>query len=322
MEYRLLGKSGQKVSAVGLGCNNFGMRIDQTATDAVVAKALDLGITLFDTADVYGNRGASEIMLGKALGVERSRVLIATKFKAPMGDPLYPEGGASRGYIVRACEASLKRLGTDYIDLYQIHNPDPLTPIEETLRALDDLVRAGKVRYIGHSNFSGWMTADAAWISRTQHLSPFVSAQNRYSVMSRAIETDLVPACEKFGLSVLPFFPLESGLLTGKYKRGENPAEGTRFAAFSKMNPTGAQSLYGDHRFALLEKLEPLCAQFDHSLLQLGMGWLLSRPVVASVIAGATSPEQLEQNAQAAAWRPGAEEQAAIDAITKSGAGW
>jgi aryl-alcohol dehydrogenase-like predicted oxidoreductase len=321
MEYRLLGKSGQKVSAVGLGCNNFGMRIDQAMTDAVVAKAIDLGITLFDTADVYGNRGGSETMLGKALGSNRHKVLIATKFKAAMGDPLYPEGGANRGYILRACEASLKRLNTDYIDLYQIHNPDPLTPVEETMRALDDLVRAGKVRYIGHSNFSGWMTADAAWIAKTQSLSPFVSAQNRYSVMSRAIETDLVPACEKFGLSVLPFFPLESGLLTGKYKRGETPEEGTRFAAFSKMNPQGVQMLYGDHRFALLQKLEPLCERFSHSLLQLGMGWLMSRPIVASVIAGATSPEQLEQNVAAAAWRPAPEESEAIDAVTKPGAG-
>lgn len=317
MEYRLLGKSGQKVSSVGLGCNNFGMRIDQVMTDAVVGKALDLGITLFDTADVYGNRGGSEIMLGKALGANRHKVLIATKFKAAMGDPLYPEGGANRGYIMRACEASLKRLGTDTIDLYQIHNPDPLTPVEETMRALDDLVRAGKVRYIGHSNFSGWMTADAAWIAKSQGLSPFVSAQNRYSVMSRAIETDLVPSCEKFGLSVLPFFPLESGLLTGKYKRGATPEENTRFAAFAKMNPQGVQMLYGDHRFALLEKLEPLCAQFGHSLLQLGMGWLLSRPIVASVIAGATSPEQLQQNVEAASWRPSAEENAAIDAVTK-----
>lgn len=317
MEYRLLGKSGQKVSAIGLGCNNFGMRIDQAMTDTVVAKAIDLGITLFDTADVYGNRGGSETMLGQALGANRHKILIATKFKAAMGDPLYPDGGANRGYIVRACEASLKRLRTDYIDLYQIHNPDPLTPVEETMRALDDLVRAGKVRYIGHSNFSGWMTADAAWIAKTQGLSPFVSAQNRYSVMSRSIESDLVPACEKFGLSVLPFFPLESGLLTGKYKRGQTPDEGTRFASFSKMNPQGAQMLYGDHRFALLEKLEQLCAQFGHSLLQLGMGWLLSRPIVASVIAGATSLEQLEQNVAAAAWRPSAEENAAIDAVTK-----
>jgi aryl-alcohol dehydrogenase-like predicted oxidoreductase len=321
MDYRLLGKSGQRVSVVGLGCNNFGMRIDQAMTDAVVAAAIECGVTLFDTADVYGNRGGSETMLGKALGANRHKVLVATKFKAAMGDPLYPEGGASRGYILRACEASLKRLGTDYIDLYQIHNPDPLTPIEETLRALDDLVCAGKVRYIGHSNFSGWMTADADWIARTQHLVPFVSAQNRYSVMSRAIETDLVPACEKFGLSVLPFFPLESGLLTGKYKRGQAPDENTRFASFAKTNPQGAQMLYGDHRFALLEKLEPLCAQFGHSLLELGMGWLLSRPVVASVIAGATSPEQVRRNVEAAAWRPGADEAAAIDAVTKPNAG-
>jgi aryl-alcohol dehydrogenase-like predicted oxidoreductase len=317
MEYRLLGRSGLKVSAVGIGCNNFGMLIDAAATQAVVDKAIDLGITLFDTADIYGmpNKGASEEFLGKALGKRRSQVIVATKFGNPMGEPWYLQGGGSRDTVMRAAEASLKRLGTDYIDLYQIHRPDPATPIEETLRAMDDLVRQGKVRYIGHSNFAGWQAADAAWTAQMNGLAPFVSAQNHYSVLSRQIEAELVPACQAHGLGILPYFPLESGLLTGKYKRGERPAEGTRYAAWASRGAM-ATRFFGDDRFAKAEKLQELCTEAGCTLLDLAFGWLLGKPYVPSVIAGATRPEQLEANVKAAAWRPTAEQLARIDGIS------
>jgi aryl-alcohol dehydrogenase-like predicted oxidoreductase len=314
MEYRSLGRSGLKVSAVGIGCNNFGMLIDAAQTKVVVDKAIELGITLFDTADVYGEQGKSEEYLGKALGARRKDVLVATKFANVMGPGPFMNGG-SRRYIMNAVEASLRRLGSDYIDLYQMHIPDPATPIDETMRALDDLVHQGKVRYIGHSNFSGWQTADAAWTAKSCNLSPFLSAQNRYSVLSRDIEAELVPACAAHGVSVLPFFPLESGLLTGKYKRGEKPAEGTRYAAWASRGPI-ASRFFGDDKFAKVEKLQALCDQYGHSMLELAMGWLLARPVVASVIAGATKPEQLEQNVKAGAFRPSAEEMAKVDEIS------
>src|SRR6516162_9517108 len=229
MEYRSLGKSGLQVSLAGLGCNNFGMRIDAEQTRAVVHRALDEGITLFDTADIYGNRGQSEEMLGKALGNRRHEVLIATKFGMPMGDGPYKSGG-SRRYIMSACELSLKRLGTDYLDLYQIHQPDPLTSEEETLSALDTLVREGKARYIGNSNYAGWQVANAAWVAKSHGWTPYVSAQNQYNLLDRSIEKELVPACRQFGLGILPYFPLASGFLTGKYRRGQEPEQGTRFA--------------------------------------------------------------------------------------------
>jgi aryl-alcohol dehydrogenase-like predicted oxidoreductase len=214
-----------------------------------------------------------------------------------------------------AVEESLRRLGTDWIDLYQIHTPDRATPIEETLRALDDLIRAGKVRYIGHSNFSGWQTVDAAWMAKVGHLAPFISAQNRYSLLSREIEAELAPACVEFGLGVLPFFPLESGLLTGKYKRGEKPAEGTRYAAWASRGPV-ASRFFSDDKFAKVEQLQTLCIEYGHTMLEMAIGWLLSKPYVASVIAGATKPEQLEHNVKAGAWRPSAEEVRKIDEIT------
>jgi aryl-alcohol dehydrogenase-like predicted oxidoreductase len=315
MEFRQLGRSGLKVSAVGLGCNNFGMRIDAVQTQIVVDKAIEVGITLFDTADAYGN-GQSEEFLGKALGARRKDVLIATKFGNPMGKGLLLEGGASRLIILAAVEASLKRLGTDYIDLYQIHKPDGVTPTEETLRAMDDLVRQGKVRYLGHSNFEGWRTTEAAWIARTEHLTPYISAQNRYSVLSRDIEAELVPACEAYGLGILPFFPLENGLLTGKYKMGEKPAEGTRYAAWSGRAPQVLNRFFGDDKFEKVEKLRSLCEQSGHSMLELGFGWLLNKPYISSVIAGATRPEQLEQNIKASAWRPKLEELHKINEIS------
>ena len=312
MEYRNLGNSGLQVSAVGLGTNNFGMRIDEAQSAAVVHKALELGVNFFDTADVYGGRGKSEEFLGKALAGKRRDAIIATKFASPMGDGR-GWSGASRGYIMHAVEASLRRLGTDYIDLYQVHFPDPNTPVEETLRALDDLVRAGKVRYIGCSNFSGWMVADAAWIARTQHLTPFVSAQNQYNLLDRRIERELVPACRKFGLGVLPYFPLASGFLTGKYRRGEPPPEGTRLALWG---PRG-QQLLSDQNFDTLERLQAFASERGRSMLDLAVGWLASQPFVSSVIAGATKPEQLEANVKAGEWRLTPDELAEVDKLTR-----
>lgn len=314
MEYRNLGQSGLKVSAVGLGCNNFGMILDATQTEPVVHKALDLGITLFDTADQYG-AGQSEEFLGKALGSNRKDVLIATKFGNPMGDSLEQEGGASRHYIMHAVEASLRRLKTDYIDLYQIHRPDPETPFEETARAMDDLVLQGKVRYIGHSNFAAWQAVDAAWVSQTNNLSPFISAQNRYSLLTRGAEAELIPACMSHGLGLLPFFPLESGLLTGKYQRGKKPAKGTRWAAWAN-RPTMADRFFGDDRLAIVDKLQDLSAKYEHTMLEMAIGWLLNKTCISSVIAGATKPQQLTANVEAAAWRPTEEESDAIDAIS------
>ena len=296
MEYRRLGNSGLKVSEVGIGCNNFGMRIDQEATTAVVNAAIDAGINLFDTADVYGGQGKSEEMLGKALAGKRDQVVLATKFAMPMGPG---KSGGSRRYIMSAVEDSLRRLNTDYIDLYQMHRYDPETPIEETLSALDDLVTAGKVRYIGNSNYTGWQIADADWTARTQHLNRFVSAQNQYSLLERKVEFEVTPACEEFGLGVLPFFPLASGLLTGKYHRGEAPAEGTRLAAWG---PRGAQAL-NDRNFDKLEALSGWASERGKSMLELAFAWLLGHPVVSSVIAGATRPEQVNANAATAGWK-------------------
>ena len=312
MEQRNLGRSGLQVPIVGLGCNNFGRRCDKEQTAVVVQKALDLGITLFDTADIYGPGGLSEEYLGAALQGKRRDVIIATKFVGPMGEgPLW--GGASRRYIADAVEASLRRLGTDYIDLYQIHFPDTKTPIEETLRALDDLVRQGKVRYIGCSNFTGWQVVEAQWITRTQHLSPIVSAQNQYNLLDRRIERELVPASNAYGLGILPYFPLASGFLTGKYRPGQPPPEGTRLAGAGPM----ADRVLTERNFETLTKLEAFVESRGRSMLDLAIGWLASQPHVASVIAGATKPEQLEQNVSAAEWRLTAEELAEVDTITR-----
>jgi aryl-alcohol dehydrogenase-like predicted oxidoreductase len=294
MKMRRLGTSGLKVSEVGLGCNNFGMRIDQKATQGVVDAAIDAGITLFDTADIYGGT-KSEEFLGKALGKRRGDIILATKFGMRIGDDPRRMGG-SRRWIMRAVEDSLTRLGTDWIDLYQFHSPDTDTPIDETLRALDDLVTQGKVRYIGNSNFSGWQIADADWTAAGG--SRFVSAQNQYSLLERKVEFEVLPACEHFGLGFLPFFPLASGLLSGKYKRGEKPPEGTRLAAWGAR---GAAAL-SDKNFDKLEKLEAWAAERDHTLLELAFAWLLGHEVVSSVIAGATTPDQVKTNAATAAW--------------------
>ena len=311
MKYRRLGSSGLKVSEVGLGCNNFGMKIDQAQTTAVVGAALDAGITLFDTADVYGGT-RSEVMLGQALGARRDDIVLATKFGIPLGAAPY-SGGGSRRYILRAVEASLTRLGTDHIDLLQMHRPDAETPIDETLRALDDLVSSGKVRYIGNSNYSGWQIADADWTARAAHQTRFVSAQNLYSLLERQVEDEILPACARFGLGFLPFFPLASGLLTGKYRRGEAPAEGTRLAAWGAR---GAAAL-SDRNFDRVEALTGWAEARGHTVLELAFAWLLGSPVVSSVIAGATSPEQVAANAATADWVLTPEEVDAVRALVK-----
>jgi len=312
MEYRSLGRSGLQVSAVGLGCNNFGMRCDKGQSAAVVQKALEMGVTLFDTADIYGGGGRSEEFLGTALDGKRQNVVVATKFVGPMGEGALGRG-ASRRHIFQAVEASLRRLGTDYIDLYQIHFPDVTTPIEETLRALDDVVHQGKVRYAGCSNFAGWQIVEAQWITRTEHLSPLISAQNEYNLLDRRGEREVVPACNTYGLGILPYFPLASGFLTGKYRPGEAPAQGTRLQAWGAR---GAQVL-SERNFAVLTKLEDFAQLRGKNMLELAIGWLASQPNVPSVIAGATKPEQVEQNVGAADWRLTAEELSEVDAITK-----
>jgi aryl-alcohol dehydrogenase-like predicted oxidoreductase len=305
MEFRHLGRSGLQVSVVGIGCNNFGGRIDADQTATVVNTALDLGINLFDTADVYGNRGMSEEYLGRALQGKRRDVIIATKFRSPMGEGPHWSGG-SRRYIIDAVEDSLRRLGTDYIDLYQIHNPDPSTPIEETLRALDDLVRSGKVRYIGHSNFSAAQSVEAAWVAKTEHLTPFISLQNHFNLLNR-LDTELIVVCDRYGLGILPFFPLASGFLTGKYRPEQPAPEGTRLAG-----PMGGRML-NERNYATLQKLEAIAEGSGHSMLELAMSWLAQQPQVSSVIAGATKPEQVEQNVAAVNWTMTADELAAID---------
>jgi aryl-alcohol dehydrogenase-like predicted oxidoreductase len=311
MEIRNLGGSGLRVSAVGLGCNNFGQRIDLEASRKVIHKAIDLGITLFDTADIYANMGGSETVLGAVLGDRRKDIVLATKFSKPMATDGTKQG-ASRRYIMEAVEASLKRLKTDYIDLYQQHDYDPLTPIEESLRALDDLVRQGKVRYIGNSNFPAWRLTEAEHVARAINVTRYVSCQDEYSLVVRDIEKDLLPAAQQYNLGLLPFFPLASGLLTGKYKRGAAPPEQTRFAQTPRLRDRYVTPRNED----IVEKLEAFAKARGHSMLELAFSWLAQRPQVSSVIAGATKPEQIEQNVKAIAWTLGAEEMAEIDRIT------
>ncbi len=294
MKVRRLGNSGLKVSVVGLGCNNFGMRIDQAQTQTVVDAALDAGITLFDTADIYGGT-KSEEFLGKALGKRRHEIVLATKFGMQIGQDPKKRGG-SRKWILQAVEDSLRRLNTDYIDLYQHHQPDADTPVDETLRALDDLVTQGKIRYLGNSNYSGWQIADADWSAAGQ--TRFVSAQNLYSLLECDVEREVLPACDHFGLGFLPFFPLASGLLSGKYKRGEPPPEGTRLAAWGARG----QAALSDATFDRVEALDAWACERGHTLLELAFAWLLGHQAVSSVIAGATTPEQVRANAATAGW--------------------
>jgi aryl-alcohol dehydrogenase-like predicted oxidoreductase len=312
MRYRRLGESGLMVSVVGLGCNNFGQRVDAEGTREVVATALDTGINLFDTADAYGGHGRSEEYLGAALKGRRDGAVIATKFGHDMGGANGPDWGArgARRYIVRAVESSLRRLDTDWIDLYQIHRPDPVTPIEETMAALDDLVHAGKVRYLGHSNFAGWQVADIAWIARTRGLTPFISAQNHYHLLQRDVEAELVPACQRFGVGILPYFPLASGLLTGKYRRDAPAPDGTRLAA-ERFAARLRQAPWD-----VVEALERYAGERGLTILDVAIGGLAAQPAVASVIAGATRPEQVHANVAAGHWQPSAEDLAELDELT------
>ena len=308
METRNVGKSGLKVSVVGLGCNNFGMRCDLDASRAVIDTALGKGVTLLDTADVYGSPfGKSEEVIGEVLGARRKDVVLATKFAMTgFNSPVRTD----RRYVIEACEASLKRLKTDWIDLYQVHRPDPATPIEETMRALDELITAGKVRYIGCSNFAGWQIADAQWTARTAGMNPFISHQDEYSLVMRDIEKDVIPAGQAHGLGLLPFFPLASGLLTGKYKRSETPAEGTRLA-----NAWMGNRYLTAGNFDVVEKLEPFARERNRSLLDLAFAWLLSHHNLPSVIAGATAPAQVEANVAAGEWKLTAEETAQVEKL-------
>jgi len=309
MRYRTLGDSGLLVSVVGLGCNNFGGRIDLQRTRAVVDAAIDAGITLFDTAEMYGKDGGSELALGEVLAGRRDKVVLATKFGHQKVDMGYgPAAGAKggRGYIRLAVEKSLRRLRTDYIDLYQLHTPDPLTPIEETIAALGELVAEGKVRYIGHSNLSGWQLADAAHKSGAR--TPFISAQNRWSLLDRGAEAEVVPAAVHFGLGVLPYFPLANGMLTGKVRRGSELPAGSRIATRSHL-VTG-------EKLETLEALIEWGAERGVSILEIAIGGLAAQPGCASVIAGATSAEQIIANAAAGEWEPAQEELAELDKIS------
>jgi aryl-alcohol dehydrogenase-like predicted oxidoreductase len=312
MEQRNLGNSGLRISAVGLGCNNFGGRIDFEGTKKVVHKALDLGITFFDEADTYGDpRGSSEAHLGEILGSRRKDIVLATKFARPM-DGSGRFQGASRRYIIEEVEASLRRLKTDWIDLYQQHQPDPLTPIEETLRALDDLVRQGKVRYIGCSTLAAWQVVEAQWTARHHGLHHFVSCQEEYSLLARRLDREMMPMLEAYGLGLIPFAPLANGLLTGKYKRDAPLPQGARL---SYMQRSAARYLTQDN-WAIVERLEGFAAERGHTVLELAVSWLLRRPQVASVIAGATRPEQVEQNVRAAGWALTETEMQEIDRLT------
>jgi aryl-alcohol dehydrogenase-like predicted oxidoreductase len=313
MTYRQLGDSGLTVSTVGLGCNNFGGRLDKDATRAVVDAALDVGITLFDTADIYGAEpGASEDLLGQVLEGRREGVVLGTKFGMSTEGRTLPEHEArgSRRYIRAAVEGSLRRLRTDRIDLYQMHEPDLRTPIEETLDALDELVREGKVRYIGSSNFSGWQIVDADWVARSSGGARFVSAQNRYSLLEREVEADVVPASEHVGVGILPFFPLANGLLSGKYRRGEPAPAGTRL-----LEPRKAP-LLENANWDVVEALQTFAGKRGLTLLDVAIGGLAAQPGVASVIAGATKPEQARANANAGVWEPTAADLVELDEIT------
>src|SRR5215471_12790501 len=309
MRYLALGNSGLVVSAVGLGCNNFGGRLDLAGTRAVVEAAIDAGITLFDTADTYGGGGGSEKLLGQVLAGRRDQVVIATKFGHQHADMGYGHAAGAKGgraYIRRAVEQSLRRLRTDYIDLYQIHTPDPLTPIAETLTALSELVREGKVRYLGHSNFAGWQIAEAACVARELGAVPFISVQNHWSLLERAAEDEVVPAARHFGLGVLPFFPLANGLLTGKIRRGQPVPENSRLA--------GRPEYVTDAKLDRVEALIAWCGEQGITILDAAIGGLAALPGCTSVIAGATTPEQAKANAAAAAWEPTQEQLAVLAA--------
>ena len=307
---RLLLGTDLPFSTVGLGCNNFGVRLDLAAASAVVDAALDEGITVFDTADVYGKRGGSETILGRALGKRRKDVVLVTKFGVAMDDEGRLKGG-SRAYVMSAVEASLKRLNTDYIDLYYYHRPDPATPIEETLGALNELIRQGKVRYIACSNMSAAQVTQAQTMAKANGLQGFVCCQDQYSLLARQIENELIPALEKQHLPLLPYFPLASGMLTGKYQFGAPIPDGSRLS-----HKRYSDRFLNDQNFHVVERLKEFCAQRGRSMLELAFGWLLSKPVVGNVIAGASTPEQVRQNVAATGWHLDAAEIAEVNRLS------
>jgi aryl-alcohol dehydrogenase-like predicted oxidoreductase len=312
LEQRRLGDSGLMVSAIGLGTNNFAGRLHDEAARLVLNEALEQGVTFIDTADVYGRgseegTGGSESQLGRLLAGRRARFILASKFGFPMSESPV-ERGASRRWIIAEVENSLRRLRTDYIDLYQVHAPDPATPIAETLRAIDDLVRSGKVRYVGHSNFAAWQIADADWTARTEHLARPISAQMHYNLLVRGIQTEVLPACAAHGVGIIPYLPLESGFLTGKYKPG---GEGHGRLAESPR----AGEVMSAANFERVAAMSAFSAERGHSLLDLAFGWLLSQPIVGPVIASASTPEQLRANVAAAEWRLTAPEMESVAAL-------
>ncbi|WP_255991676.1 aldo/keto reductase [Chitinolyticbacter albus] len=313
-QQRQLGHSGLSVSLVGLGTNNFGGRLDLEASRRVIHKALDVGINFFDTADVYGNKGGSETILGEVIGSRRQDVILATKFGNPI-DEAAGLKGTSRRYLFNAAEASLKRLKTDWIDLYQIHKPDPATPIEETVQALHDLVRAGKVRYVGLSNFAPWQIVEAQRVAKELGASPFITSQDEYSLLHRKPEGHRAEVIERYGLSLLPFFPLANGLLSGKYKCNEPAPDGTRLASSSNL----AERYLTERNLGVAEQLGRYANEHGHTLLELAFSWLGAKPFVGSIIAGASTPEQVEANARAVSWQLSSEELAQVDAITAQG---
>jgi aryl-alcohol dehydrogenase-like predicted oxidoreductase len=312
MEFRNVGKSGLQVSVAGLGCNNFGMRIDAEQTRVVVHKALDEGITFFDEANIYGGRGRSEEMLGKVLGNRRHDIVLASKAGMAMGEGPYNIGG-SRRHIIASCEASLGRLDTDYLDLYYIHQPDPSTPEQETLEAFDSLVRAGKVRYIGCSNYAGWQLADALGISREHGLASYICAQNQYNLLDRSIERELVAACRHFNVGIVPYFPLASGFLTGKYRPDSPLPKGTRLATTQRL----ADQVLNERNFAILQRLEKFASDRGCTLLELAVSWLAAQPQVSSVICGATRPEQVSENVRALSWKLSNDDLVEVDKLTR-----
>lgn len=312
MDVRTLGSSNLKVSLVGLGCNNFGI-IDLERARGVAHRAIDLGITLFDTADIYGIPvGSSEEALGAILGPRRKDIVLATKFGMDFDAP-NGKTGASAAYIREQVETSLKRLKTDWIDLYQLHRPDPKTPIEETLGALDALVKQGKVRHIGCSNMPAWQVADAHWTAKTKGLTPFISAQDELSLVVRQAERELLPALERYGMGLLPFFPLASGLLTGKYKKGEEKPAGSRLSLMKRH----ADRYLTDANWAIVERLQKFAGERGHTMLELAFSWLAAKPMLSSVIAGATNPAQVEQNVKAVNWKLSPDDLAEIDKLSR-----
>ena len=314
MKYRRLGRSGLQVSAIGLGTNNFGGvliggRMDYDESEQVLLRTIDEGINFIDTANTYG-KGLAEEFLGKMLKGRRDKVVISTKVGNNRGDAPNSYGG-SRKHVLEQVELSLRKLQTDYIDLYQLHYYDPFTPIDETLRVMDDLIRQGKIRYVGCSNFAAWQVAEAMGAARLINTNPLVSVEPEYSMLKRGIEKELLPCCQRYGLGIIPYFPLASGFLTGKYKRGQRPAENTRLGVQNKR----AQTILTDENFDVLEKLEAFAAGHGHTLTELAFAWLLGHPEVSTVIAGATSPEQVSANAKAAEWQLSPAEMQELDEI-------